>query len=109
MVAGRDTHGRFIKGQRAPGQGRPEGSRNRFTELKDSFVAVFHDLNPDEQHEHLLAWAKEDPKAYYQIMSRLFPTRHELSAPESPPLGVIVAPVRAMNAEEWAEQNRLAP
>ena len=76
----RDEKGRFEKGH----SGRPKGSRNKYTDLKQSFLQVFNELNPD--CEHLMAWAKENPKDYYTIVSKLFPQRTELSGPEGKPI-----------------------
>ena len=51
----RDTKGKFVLGN----SGRPKGSRNKYTDLKQSFLRVFNDLNPTEDCEHLMEWARE--------------------------------------------------
>ena len=79
----RDTTGRYTKGH---GGGRPKGSRNKFTDLKQSFLQVFTDLNPTEDCEHLMESAKENPKDYYGLVSKLFPQRTELSGPDGKPI-----------------------
>ena len=82
-MADRNNNGRFAKGH---GGGRPKGSRNKYTDLKQSFLRVFDELNPTEDCEHLMEWAKENPKEYYTIVSKLFPQRTELSGPEGKPI-----------------------
>ena len=82
-MADRDNSGRYAKGH---GGGRPKGSRNKFTDLKQSFLRVFDELNPTEDCEHLMEWARENPRDYYGICSKLFPTRTELSGPDGKPI-----------------------
>ena len=78
----RDKKGRFGKGH----SGRPKGVRNKYTDLKQSFLQVFDALNPTEQCEHLMEWARENPKDYYTIVSKLFTQRTELSGPDGKPI-----------------------
>jgi hypothetical protein len=78
----RDEKGRFGKGH----SGRPKGVRNKYTDLKQSFLRVFDELNPTEDCEHLMEWARENPRDYYGICSKLFPTRTELSGPDGKPI-----------------------
>ena len=78
----RDKKGRCGKGH----SGRPKGVRNKYTDLKQSFLQVFDALNPTEQCEHLMERARENPKDYYTIVSKLFPQRTELSGPDGKPI-----------------------
>ena len=78
----RDEKGRFQKGH----SGRPKGVRNKYTDLKQSFLRVLDELNPTEDCEHLMEWARENPRDYYSICSKLFPTRTELSGPDGKPI-----------------------
>ncbi len=62
----------------------PRAARTKYTDLKQSFLQVFNELNPD--CEHLMEWARENPKDYYTIVSKLFPQRTELSGPDGKPI-----------------------
>lgn len=51
--------------------GRPKGSKNKFTTLKQSFLNVFERMGGDDA---LLAFAKTHKPTFYQMVTRLFPT-----------------------------------
>ena len=55
-----------------PGPGRPKGSKNQFTELKESFLQVFKDLQ-DDKESNLFAIAKKHPLDFYKICSKMLP------------------------------------
>ena len=52
------------------GMGRPKGSKNKFTSLKDSFINVFKEMGGDAG---LLKFAKENPRDYYKLVATLLP------------------------------------
>ena len=54
-----------------PGPGRPKGSVNKFTTLKQSFLSVFERMGGDDA---LLDFAKSHKTIFYQMITRLFPT-----------------------------------
>jgi hypothetical protein len=65
----RDRQGHFAPGN-AGGPGRPKGSQNRFTTLKDEFVLVYAEHGGQEALVKLL---QDDPKTYFGLMRDLFP------------------------------------
>lgn len=53
--------------------GRPKGVRNRFTSLKDSFIAAFEATGGTDG---LVAWIKASPRnrgAFYSLVARMLP------------------------------------
>ena len=99
----RDGQGRFTGGHKKIG-GRPKGAKNRFTSLKDAFVASFE--NGGEAALDRLR--DEDPKAFFQIFRDLFPrqieqkvdaTNVEYSMPDIPP--------RSKDYREWLEHREI--
>jgi hypothetical protein len=55
---------------------RPKGSPNKIgAELKEHFLKAFHYLQIDETKPfHLNQWAQDNPKDFYALTSKLFPT-----------------------------------
>lgn len=61
----------FKKGE-APG--RPKGAKNHLTKtVKETVLAVFNDIQSDPK-VNLKSFAKNHPRDFYQIASRLIPT-----------------------------------
>jgi len=59
------------------GPGRPKGSKNKFTQLKDNFYQVFEDIGGiDRMKEWVLADAR-NLTTFYTLLSKLLPTRVE--------------------------------
>lgn len=52
------------------GKGRPKGVKNKFTNLKTSFLAVYNRLGGDDA---LLEYAKEHPTEYYRMLHTMLP------------------------------------
>ena len=50
--------------------GRRKGVPNKFTTLNESFLRVYQELGGDDA---LLAWAKENPKDFYQMIRVMLP------------------------------------
>jgi hypothetical protein len=68
---------KFVKGQPRPkGAGRKPGSRNKVTRtVKDTFAAVFNELQADPKTE-LAAWARKNRtnlRLFYQLSARFIP------------------------------------
>ena len=70
----------FKKGQPGNPDGRKKGSENKITKaFKDILVDTIHALEDnsgkgeDEARTGLLAFAKENPKEFYRIASKLVP------------------------------------
>lgn len=57
-------------------KGRPKGSKNQFTNLKEAFINVFEDIGGEET---LSRWAKENLTEYYKIISKFIPKEIELA------------------------------
>ena len=71
--------------------GRPKGSKNKFTNFKQSCLNVYEKLGGDKA---FAKWARGEPKEFYTMMARMLPKPVELSAPpgEGVQLGVILLP-----------------
>lgn len=55
------------------GKGRPKGAKNKATvSMKQAFAEAFDELGGAEA---LAKWAKEDPKTFYQLASKLIPVQ----------------------------------
>lgn len=64
---------RYQKGH-GPTGGRKKGVPNKLTKtVKETVLAVFNDLQADPK-ANLLSWAKNNPKDFYLIASKLIPT-----------------------------------
>ena len=73
------------------GKGRPKGSKNKFTALKDTFLQAFEDIGGVDE---LANWGKqkENRTAFYQIISKMLPKEIELTGDADRPLGVVILP-----------------
>jgi len=56
--------------------GRPKGTKNKFTNLKAAFLNVFKDLQ-DDKDANLSAFAKKHPRDFYVLVSKMLPTKNE--------------------------------
>lgn len=59
-----------------PGEakGRPPGTPNKLTRtVKETVLAAFNDLQSDPKN-NILAFAKSNPRDFYQIAAKLIPT-----------------------------------
>jgi hypothetical protein len=64
-----------------PGQGRPKGSKNKFTLLKNAFLEAFEEIGGKDA---LVKWAEQNRGKFYEFLVRLFPKelKAELRAAE---------------------------
>jgi hypothetical protein len=67
--------GQFKPGQSGNPDGRPVGSKNRFTALKESFVEAFDRIGGID---NLVEWAKGNQDKFYPLMVRIFPKEVEI-------------------------------
>lgn len=83
MDGKREKNGRFSKGHKNPGQGRPKGSPNKLTNtFKTVVLDEINRLGP----EHLHKWALENPGDFYKVAARLIPQSREISGPDGGPI-----------------------
>jgi len=67
---GRNADGTFTKGS----GGRKEGSKNKFTNLKDVFLEVFENIGGAEELERWVGESKRNKAMFYQWLTRMLPT-----------------------------------
>ena len=72
-----------------PGPGRPKGSKNKFTDLKNAFLEAFEELNGTEG---LVKWADKNDRnraQFYQMITKMLPSN--VSLDHTGPLPVILS------------------
>lgn len=70
----RGNDGRFLRGQSGHPEGRPRGSANKYTNLKDAFIKVFEDLGGTQG---LYDWAdesKHNKALFYGWITKMLPS-----------------------------------
>ena len=65
------------------GKGRPRGSRNKFTKLKDDYLEAFEKMGGVEG---LYDWAKTNKTEFYRLTTKLFPKITELTGLDGGPV-----------------------
>ena len=73
----------FKKGQSGNPKGRPKGSKDKFTDLKNSFLEAFEKLGGVDA---LVEWAKKNANTkaqFYAMITKLFPRTIDVSASDS--------------------------
>jgi hypothetical protein len=63
----------------AAGMGRPKGALNKFTLLKDEFLAAYGEMGG---RSALVKWGKKHPTEFYKIIAHLLPKSVEVSGPD---------------------------
>ncbi len=58
------------KGESGNPKGRPKGARDKFTDLKNSFLTVYQELGGDE---YLKEFAKENPRDFVKLLGSMLP------------------------------------
>ena len=69
-VNNRNSIGRFVQGSSGNPNGRPVGSRNKFTTLKSAFIEAFEELGGVD---NLIEWARCNQTEFYKMLARLMP------------------------------------
>jgi len=74
-------------------KGRPKGARNKFTNLKDSFLKVFNLLQAKDPgaRYNLEQWAKTNPGDFYKIVAKMLPSKLEADINAHEPIVIIKA------------------
>lgn len=70
---------KFQKGE----GGRPRGSRNKFTSLKDEFLNAFEQIGGTEE---LATWARKNQTQFYTLLSKLLPSKSEVTGEDGGPV-----------------------
>ena len=70
----RNSIGRFVEGSSGNPNGRPVGSKNKFTTLKSAFIEAFEELGGVD---NLVEWAKANQTEFYRMVARLMPRELE--------------------------------
>ncbi len=66
--------GRFVEGSSGNPNGRPLGSKNKFTTLKNTFIEAFEELGGVD---NLVEWARANQTEFYRMVARLMPREVE--------------------------------
>ncbi len=61
-----------------PGKGRPKGSKNKFTTLKQAFLNVYQDLGGEEFLKEVAA-SRQGKRDFFNAMVKMLPTKEEHS------------------------------
>ena len=70
----RNSIGRFVEGSSGNPNGRPVGSKNKFTTLKNAFIETFEELGGVD---NLVEWARANQTEFYRMVARLMPKEVE--------------------------------
>ena len=84
--------GKFQPGQSGNPAGRPVGSRNRFSQLKEAFVEAFEGIGGVDS---LMEWARDNKDKFYPLMVRIFPKEVELKERSSADMHVSILELNA--------------
>ena len=69
-VNNRNSIGRFVQGSSGNPNGRPVGSKNKFTTLKSAFIEAFEEIGGVD---NLVEWARCNQTEFYRMLARLMP------------------------------------
>ena len=69
-VNNRNSIGRFVQGASGNPNGRPVGSKNKFTTLKSAFIDAFEEIGGVD---NLVEWARCNQTEFYRMLARLMP------------------------------------
>ena len=70
----RNSIGRSVEGSSGNPNGRPVGSKNKFTTLKNAFIETFEELGGVD---NLVEWARSNQTEFYRMVARLMPKEVE--------------------------------
>jgi hypothetical protein len=70
----RNSIGRFVQGSSGNPNGRPVGSKNKFTTLKSAFIDAFEEIGGVD---NLVEWARCNQTEFYRMVARLLPREVE--------------------------------
>jgi len=90
--------------------GRPKGSKNKFTNLKDSFLKAYESEDGFGGDEELKKFAKENPGKFLDMITKLFPKDIKVGGDEDNPLTLSTTwfPPSPKDLKEWEAQFRSA-
>ena len=91
-------------------KGRPKGAKNKFTNLKDSFLKAYEAKDGFGGDEALIKYAKKDPDTFLNMVTKLFPKDIKVGGDEDNPLTLRMTwfPPMPKTVEEWQEQVKKA-
>lgn len=91
-MASSDTY--FKSGQSGNPGGKPKGSKNYVTKLREQVLAALEEAGGEGGAQaYLLVAAREDRKTFLQLVGKLLPKHTELSGSENEPVNIIVQKV----------------
>ena len=85
--------------------GRPKGSKDKFTNLKQAFLDAFEAIGGTDA---LTAWAKKESnrKAFYSMITKLLPREVDVGQQKDNPLEIKMTwfPPEPKTIQEWEDQ-----
>ena len=90
-----------------PGPGRPKGSKNKFTSLKQSFLDAFEQTGGTEGLKKWIQENKRNRANFYQMVTRLFPQEvaHTGEIKTNDPLIIKVVHVKTASPDDGGNGN----
>lgn len=73
----KENTSKFTKGVSGNKNGRPKGSKGKFTDLKKVFMDVFARMQAHQGNWQLQKWGEENPKEFYYLISKMLPSKNE--------------------------------
>ena len=70
----RGNDGKFLPGKSGNPGGRPEGSKNKFTNLKNVFLEAFEDVGGKDALVNWIKESKRNRRDFYQWITKMLPS-----------------------------------
>lgn len=96
---------KFKKGESGNPAGRAKGSKNKFTNLKESFLKAYEAKDGFGGDKKLKEFAKKHPETFLNMITKLFPKDIKVGGDEeAKELLMTWFPPKPKTVEEWQEQ-----
>ncbi len=91
---------KFKAGQSGNPPGRPRGSQNKYSTIKQAFLEAFEEIGGTKT---LTNWAKDNQKDFYSMIVKLLPKGIELGTKDDEPLAwrMTYFPPQPKTVKKW--------